>query len=424
MEVYRMNKLTLLGVTAGLATVFVLFGGCEKKPWWTDPDATWITTYGGDESNVGSDILLAQDGGYFIVGTSNLKFGSAPKGDVYLVRVDGAGQLLWEKTFGEEGRQMANSITRAADGTLVIAGSSSSAGDQGIDAYLLVLDEDGNALRSHTFGGELDERIFAVFEANDGGYLLVGNIVDPADPVGDPGAAGYAGYDGRSSIYLARIDADGSELWSRTHDIGANVLLPSVVRMPDGDLLVLATITYFPDPDDDLLLMRVDENGSEIWTRTWKDGQSEAKDLIETSDGNYLIAGGHSDSDDEDRSELDYLFIKIDSEGREIWSSTFGNPGTIESAELVVEATDGGFVAAGDRTKSYFSGSEDLVLVKVDANGKFRWERTFETATHNMFGGILRHPDGGYAVAGSTLMENRAFDVFLIRTDSEGNAEN
>jgi hypothetical protein len=423
MEVYGMSRLTLFGVTAGLATFLVLFGGCEREPWWTDPDVTWITTYGGDSSDVGGDILLAQDGGYFIVGTSNLRFNPVPQGDAYLVRTDGAGRLLWERTFEKEGLQMCNSVTRASDGTLVIAGSSSSAGDQGVDAYLLVVDEDGNALGSHTVGGELDERVFAAFEATGGGFLLVGNIVDPADLVADPGAAGYAGYNGRSSIYLARIDADGKEVWSRSHDIGANVLAPSAVRMPDDGFLILATITYFPDPDDDLFLLRVDDGGREIWTRTWKDGQSAARDLIPTSDGNYLIAGTYSDSDDTDRSKSDYLFIKIDPAGNEIWSSTFGDAGMIEIGEVVTEAADGGFVAAGDRTKSFFARSEDLLLVKIDANGKFRWERIFATATHNMFGGILRHPEGGYAFAGSTLRENEAFDVFLIKTDSEGNAE-
>ena len=418
-----MNGLTRLGTTAGLATAIVLSGGCEREPWWTDPNVTWITTYGGDSSDVGGDILLAEDGGYFIVGTSNLRFGPVPQGDVYLIRTDGAGRLLWEKTFEKEGLQMGKSITRASDGTLVIAGWSSSAGNQGLDAYLFFVDEDGNALRSHAIGGRLDERAFAAFEATDGGYLLVGNIVDPADAVADPGAAGYAGYDGRSSIYLARLDADGNEIWSRTHDIGANVLAPSAVRMPDAGLLVLATITYFPNPDDDLLLLRFDEDGRETWTRTWKDGQRAARDLIPASDGNYLIAGGHSDSDDKDRSRSDYLFIKIDPEGNEIWSSTFGDPGMIECGEVITEAADGGFVASGDRTKSYFARSEDLLLVKIDASGKFLWERIYETATHNMHGGIVRHPDGGYAIVGSTVMENEAFDVFLVKTDSEGNPE-
>jgi len=145
--------------------------------------------------------------------------------------------------------------------------------------------------------------------------------------------------------------------------------------------------------------------------------------LIPTSDGNYLIAGGYSDSNDTDRSESDYLFIKIDPEGNEIWTSTFGDSGRIEYGEVITEAEDGGFVASGDRTKNHYSRSEDLLLVKIGANGEFLWERTFETAVHNMHGGIVRNPDGGYAVAGSTIMENETFDVFLIRTDSAGNAE-
>jgi hypothetical protein len=424
MEVCRMTIQKLLGVTATLAIALVLFGGCEREPWWTDPDVTWIKTYGGDGSDVGEDIMLAQDGGYFIVGTSNLRFNPVPQGDVYLVRTDSSGRLLWEKTFEEEGLQKGESITRSSDGTLLIAGCSSSSGNESIDAYLLSVNQDGSALWSKTVGGPLDERVLAAYEVADGGHLLAGNIVDPADVVADPGAAGYGGYDGRSSIYLARIDAVGNEVWSRSHDLGVNVLASSAVRMPDDGLLILATITYFPDPDDDLYLLRVDESGNEIWAHTWKAGRSGGRDLIPTSDGNYLIAGRYSRGDDADRSKADFLFIKIDPMGNEIWARTFGDPGTIDYGEVIVESAGGGFVAAGDRTTSYYARSEDLLLVKIDANGEFLWERIFETAVHNMHGGIVRHPDGGYAVVGSTIMENDTFDVFLVKTDSEGNAEN
>lgn len=418
-----MNRLKLRRFAVGLAITLVLLGGCKKKPWWANPEATWITNYGGESSDVGGDVLLARDGGYFIVGTSNLRFHPVPQGDVYLIRTDSAGRLLWEKTFVEEGRQMGKSIIHANEGTLLIAGCSSSSASEGVDAYLLRVDPDGNALWSKTVGGPLDEWVFTAFEVTGGGYLLVGNIVDPADPIADSGAAGYAGFNGRSSIHLARIDEGGNEIWSRSHDMNANVIASSAVGMPDGDLLVLATVTYFPDPDDDLVLLRVDEDGNEVWTRRWNDGQAAATDLIPTSDGNYVIAGSYSHSDDTDRSKSDYLFIKIDPEGNEIWSSTFGEPGWIDYGEVITEATDGGFVASGDRTKNFYTRTEDLLLVKVSANGELLWERTFDTAVHNMHGGILRHPDGGYVVVGSTIMENETFDVFLIRTDSEGNAK-
>jgi hypothetical protein len=191
--------------------------------------------------------------------------------------------------------------------------------------------------------------------------------------------------------------------------------------MRNGDFLILATITYFPNPDDDLYLLRINSSGEEVWSRTWRDGRASGFDLIRTSDGNYIIAGSYASSDDTDRSTADFLFIKVDPEGKEMWSRTHGDPAMIDYADAITETADGCYVAAGDRTKSFFTRSEDLVLVKIDESGALLWERTFETATHNMLGTVLQHPAGGYAVAGSTIMEDGEFDIFLITTDSEGN---
>jgi len=416
-----MKGLTRCGIVVVLAIVLVSENGCKKKPWWNNPDMTWIQTYGGDGSDVGEDILSAGDGGYFVVGTTNLRFRPAPEGDIYLVRTDSAGRLQWEKSFDAPGRQMGQSIVRANDGTLLIAGNSTSGTDGNIDVYLMGVDEDGNELWSRTVGGPLDEWVVAAYEMSGGGYLLGGNIIDPTDPIADSGAAGYSGFDGRSSIYLTRLDANGDEIWSRTHDIDANVIAASVVRMGDGGLLVAATITYFPDPDNDLIVVRFDEGGNEVWTRRWEDGNAAAADLIQSSDGNYVISGSFAQSGDTDRPRANYLFIKIDPEGKEIWNRAFGDPGWIEYGEVIVEAADGGFVASGDRKKDYYTRSEDLLLVKISANGEKLWERTFDTAVHNMHAGILRDSDGGYVVAGSTVMEDNTFDVFLVRTDSGGN---
>lgn len=422
MEVRPMRRLTRFGIAVAMTVALVLAAGCGRDPWWTDPSVTWITTYGGEHSDVGEGILPAEDGGCFIVGTSDLRFGAEPQGDIYLIRTDAAHASVWERTYGGDGRQMGQSIIPAGDGAVVMAGSSSSSTDSGADVLLLAVDRDGSELWSATLGGPLDEMVSEVLQT-DRGFFLVGNLVDPDDTVADSGMAGYGGYDGRSSIFLTETDPKGNELWTRIYDDGANVLVSSAVSAPDGGIIVLSTVTYFPDSDDDLRLLRVDEHGDEVWTRTWSEGRSAGRDLIATSDGNFLIAGSHAPSDDTDRSEEDFLFIKVDPDGNEIWASRFGDPGMIDYADAVIETADGNYVAVGDRTKDFFSRSEDLLLVKIDEEGKLLWERTFPTATHNMFGGLFQHADGGYVIAGSTVMSDDAFDVFLIKTDSEGRAE-
>jgi hypothetical protein len=188
----------------------------------------------------------------------------------------------------------------------------------------------------------------------------------------------------------------------------------------DGGYLLLSTILRFPVNDDDILLIKVDEDGNEVWSTTWEEEQSTGRDLIATSDGNYLLTGVYASVSRERPPPYDFLFIKVDASGNQIWRSTFGDPDTIDYASVLAEAPGGGYVAAGNRVTDLYSWDEDLVLLKIDGEGQPVWERTVETNSHNMFGAMSAHPDGGYVVAGSTHA-GTGFDIFVLRTDAEGN---
>ena len=378
---------------------------------------TWFKTYGGNQNDVGNDVLLADDGGFFIVGATDLEFEPEQRGDVYLIKTNAAGETLWEKTYGGEGYEAGTTVFQTSDGGLIISGVTNSFGAGGMDVYLIKVDQGGNKLWSKTFGGLLDEMATAQQMA-DGSYILVGNIVDPDDFVADPGAAGYGGLEGRSNIYLAKLDADGDELWSHAYGGENNVLVTAGVQMPDGGFLILATIMYFPDSGDDVLLLRVDENGNEVWSRTWEEGTGTAYDLIYTSDANYLIAGSYAPLGDMADLKEDFLFIKVDPDGNEIWTSIFGDPDMIDYGVVLAETEDGGYITVGERTRDRYTWEADLSLVKIDENGQLLWERR-RTASHTMLSTILQHPDGGYIIAGSTFRDP-VFNILLIKTDSEG----
>jgi CubicO group peptidase (beta-lactamase class C family) len=379
---------------------------------------SWRKTYGGTRNTVSGDLLLADDGGFFVVGTTNLQFEPEQLGDVYLLRTDAAGEILWEKTYGGEGYDAGQSIAETGDGNLLIAGTTTSFGAQGMDAYLLKVDRDGNELWSRTYGGPLDEMVGAVGQAPDGGYLLGGNIVDPNDLIADPGAAGYGGFAGRSNLYLLKVDGDGSELWSRAYDSEDNVLATSGAQTPDGGLLVLADITRFPDPDDDILLLRLDGEGTVVWSRTWEEGSSVPTALVETSDGNYLIAASYAPLAGQEAAKEDYLFIKVDPQGNEIWRNSFGEPDMIDYAVELARASDGGYVAVGERTRDRLTWEADIALVKIDENGQLLWQQIWPAA-HTMLSRVLQHPDGGFVIAGGMFQEP-VFNVLLVKTDSRG----
>jgi hypothetical protein len=384
-----------------------------------DNGSTWIRTYGGEQEDDAWDVLLAEDGGYFIVGGTNLEYEPKMQGDIYLIRTDATGQVLWEKTYGGEGYQSGRTVFQTTDGGLLISGPTASSEARGTDIFLLKVDRDGNELWSKTFGGPLDE-FGAVWPTEDGGYLLGGNLVDPNDLVADPSAAGYGGFAGRSNIYIARTDADGNELWSHTFGGENNVMTKASIQTPDGGFLILATIMHYPETDDDIYLLKVDADGNEVWSRTWEQDLLSGRALIQTTDGNYLLAGVYMPLDATDRSATDFLFIKVDPAGNEIWKSTLGEPDVLDYASLLIEAEDGSYIAVGNRVTSFTSWDDDVVLVKIDTSGQLLWERVIETDTHVMLGTIRRHPDRGYVIVGS-IVRDGAFDILMIKTDAEGN---
>ena len=381
----------------------------------------WFKTYGGRHDDVGWDLLVAEDGGYFFVGTTDLQFEPEMGGDVYLVRTDLAGELLWEKTYERDGYQEGGSLYQTSDGELLISGMTASSDTQGMDIFLLRLDQNGVELEYRTFGGPLDE-MGGAFPLDDGGFLLGGIIVDPNDIVADPGAAGYGGLEGRSNIYISQVDDNGDELWSRSFGGDQNVMGAGAVQTLDGGFLALATIMYFPEDDNDILLLRVDETGEELWSRTWEEGVTSAYDLIETSDGNYLISASYAPLGAADRSVPDSLFIKIDPDGNEIWRTVFGEPDMIDYGKLLVEAADGsGYFAGGEWGRDLVSHSSDISWVKIGPDGDLLWRQIIPTATHNMFGALRPEPAGGYLMTGSTVNKAGNFDIFVVKIDPQGN---
>jgi CubicO group peptidase (beta-lactamase class C family) len=84
--------------------------------------------------------------------------------------------------------------------------------------------------------------------------------------------------------------------------------------------------------------------------------------------------------------------------------------------------SDGGAIAVGERDRSFYSRDSDLVLVELDAEGRFLSELTVETNAHCMLTTLFEHPDGGVVIGGA-IVTDYGFDIFLLKTKGETPAE-
>jgi len=401
---------------AGMAALFVVAIGVAAVAVGSE---AWIETYGGGLDSLGHDVLLLDDGGYLLVGDTVTQYEPAMIGRLLLLRLDADGEVVWERMYGGDRSCTGQSALALEDGGYVIAGTIESETGSDLDVYLLRVDEDGTELWSRSYGTARDEFGGSLLRTADGGYVIVANSVDRDDVVADPGAAGYAGFSGRSNPYILRTDEEGDGIWCRRYSSEDNVIASGGAIAADGGIVVLTYVLYYPIDDNNVRLFKIDAAGVELWSRTWQEGKASGYDLIATSDGGYLISGARSYPDDSARTKADALMIKVDGDGCELWTATYGKADQVDTAHAVTETSDGQYVSVGWQLPDLHVYRDDIYLVGFDASGLRLWESVTPTAKHNMYEGFLQRPDGSFVIVGSAARPGGAFRIQLVVIDPE-----
>jgi hypothetical protein len=179
---------------------------------------TWSKTYGGteDEYAFANGVGQTGDGGFIMTGLTR-SFGSG-QADVYLVKVNATGGLLWSKTYGGIGEDYGYSVQQVSTGGYIITGTTHSFGAS-YQVYLIRTDMNGNLLWSKVYGGIYDDRGYCVEEANDGGFIITGYTK----------SYGSGNYD----IYLVKTDANGNS--------GCNESTPATLVTTPATVVTLQT---------------------------------------------------------------------------------------------------------------------------------------------------------------------------------------
>lgn len=114
-------------------------------------DVIWTNTYGGAKSELGASIQQTSDGGFILTGAT-ASF-SQDFNDVYVAKIDGSGTLLWENNYGGAFDERGYAIVELPDGGYIVSATTETFGLGKIDVYLLRLDSSGWMIWSNTYGG-------------------------------------------------------------------------------------------------------------------------------------------------------------------------------------------------------------------------------------------------------------------------------
>ena len=215
-----------------------------------DGTIQWQKSYGGTSDDKAISIQQTSDDGYIVAGFSNSNDGDLTNNngnnDFWLIKLTANGTLQWQKSLGGSSNDFATAVLQLIDGGFMVVGYTFSIdGDVtnnhgNTDYWLVKLDGNGNLKWQRTYGGSENDYARSVIQTKDGGYL-VGGYTASID--GD-----VTSNQGMDDEWVIRTDSLGNQLWQKTLGGSNNDRLFSIANA-DGTNLSLIGITNSTDGD-------------------------------------------------------------------------------------------------------------------------------------------------------------------------------
>jgi hypothetical protein len=229
-------------------------------------------TYGGSAPDYGIEIIESRDGNIVLVGSTE----SAGNGlqDIYAIKINEAGDVLWETTIGGAMNDKPASIIETSNGNFCIAGGSESYSNGGQDIYLCWLDQNGNLIREENYGGTSLDGSTEIMEIENNELMLYG----------------YTKNFGATSrdFILLKLQSSGELIWQKRYGGDGYEESQDFARTANGDF-VLSGHSSSIDPNHDLYALKVDANGNKIWDKHYGGAAHDGgQSMLINSDGNYV----------------------------------------------------------------------------------------------------------------------------------------
>lgn len=371
----------------------------------TYPSLSQITFekyYGNMDEDIGQSIIQTSDLGYLISGTNTNFYFGIP--DIYIIKTNINGDTIWTKTIGEPDKyDFATSCIETTDGEYIVCGYSEDTIDT-FNTRVIKLDADGNLIWDYNTYEENDNYLMEVKQADTSSIITVGYIMTFSK-----NQKGYFEHP-----IIQKISLSGDLIWRKVYTADINLdYAKGIEKTTDGGFIVFGSYNL-DGPNHAPYLMKINEEGNEQWIKLYSGAAF--RDITRTPDNHFLIGGIHSEGIIPSQSDM--TLLKIDSAGNTIWHNYYGSE-LSESCSEVKISEDNQYVLCGS-TSTVGNGS-DFILKKIDTDGEEIWSETYGGSLAERAYSLVATNDGGYAICGETnSYGNGSYDVFVVKTTGEG----
>lgn len=377
--------------------VFILFFA-------KDSISGWEMTYGSVYNERGYSVDVTVDNGYVIVGT--FPDIVTPCVDCWVIKIDMSGDTIWTRKYGcVDFDEIPYDITVTFDSGFVVTGYiDDSIEGSDTDLWIFKADKEGDSLWAKVYGGFSWESGHCIKQTSDSGYIVVGRTYSSDD----------------ATIWVLKLNSEGDTVWTHTYGEAWGGTGHWIDNTSDGGYIITGSIPASIGGCD-LYLLKIDQYGDIQWSKTYGGWSYEWGRCVEqTPDHCYIITGQTSSFGS---GNYNLYLIKTDEYGDSIWTKTFGGM-EFDAGYSLICSSDQNVVVTG-ATESYGFGSysyPDVWLMKVNKNGDTLWTKTFGGFYFDAGNSVTQTRDSGYIIAGWTNSFGEGMDdVYLLKTDSEGN---
>lgn len=344
----------------------------------------WVKNLGGSNLEEGYSVYQTVDGGYFITGYTrsndvNVASNYGLK-DIWVVKTSGLGIIQWENTYGGTNDERAYYSTQTADGGYILAGYTESNNNDvtfnngAADVWIVKMDSAGTLQWQKSYGGTGFDYGYHISETPDGGYIITAN-----SDSNDGDVTGYHG--GTSDVWIIKVNNIGTIEWEQCYGGSSLEYGTTAYSTSDGGYIFSAYTSSndmditFTHGDFESWVVKLNAIGIIQWDKCFGGSISDANyTMRKTLDGKYILAG-YSYSSDGDvigqhpGGEADFWIVKMDTAGTLEWQKCVGGNGN-DQAFYITQTADSSYTAIGlsnssNADVSFNYGLDDWWVVKL-----------------------------------------------------------
>jgi len=271
-------------------------------------EVIWEKSIGGTALDIVNSIIKTNDYGYLLVGATFSSDGDVTHNfgekDIWVVKIDEFGEIIWEKCFGDLGWEEAYCVKQLDNGDFIVAGESNSFNDNASghnrnDYYVLKVSSTGVLIDEKIFGSRDDDCAFSLALTNDSCILIAG---EASDASGDVSMV----HDDSRDIWVIKLDYNLNLIWEKSYGGSTWEGEPFIQETGTGEY-TFACWTASTDGDisfnhgaHDTWVVKINNHGDILNKKSFGGGGWEVpKSIINNTNGGIVIAG-HSNSNDGD----------------------------------------------------------------------------------------------------------------------------